>query len=263
MMDVDLSGRTAIITGAGRGIGRSIADVFAKNGANIVAAARTTSEIESCVDDIESEYSVEALAVPTDLMEVDDIHNLIETSVEAFGTPEILINNAGLNYVGNPLEHTLEEVDEMLAVNLRGLFLLSQRWAQQFREEPVSNGRIINISSVSAQIGVSAMTLYGGTNAGIYGITRGFAAEMAKDDVTVNSITPGMIRVERIARVIEEKGDQLYELDRFPLDRAGEPEEVAYTCLFLASDEAAFITGVDLPVDGGVTFTAGFIPSDL
>ena len=262
MGNLSLEGKTAIVTGAGRGIGEGIANTFAEHGANIVAAARTESEIEETVESVEA-HGVEGLAVPTDLQSVSDIDNLMARTVDRFGTPDILVNNAGLNIVGPPLEHTVEEVDTMLDVNLRGLFLLSQKFGQQFRESPCEYGRVINISSVSAIIGVSAMTLYGGTNAGIYGITKGLAAEIGQDGVTVNSVTPGLTRVERIDRIIEEKGDELYNLDRLPLDRLGQPEDVANACLFLASDMAGYIHGTDILVDGGVSFTAGFIPSDL
>lgn len=255
-IELDLTDRTAVITGAGRGIGAVIATRFATAGANIVAAARTDSELAETIEHVK-ERDVEGLVVPTDLRNHDEIETLFDRTVEEFGTPEILINNAAANLPALPLEQTLEEVDEMLETNLRAVFLCSQAYARRFREAPAESGRIINISSVSAQVGIPAMTLYGGTNAGIYGVTRGFAADLANNGVTVNSVTPGLVRVERIERLIEDQGSEIYDFDRLPLGDLADPEDVANACLYLASDLAGYVTGEDLRVDGGVEFTAG------
>lgn len=256
-IEIDLSDETAIVTGAGRGIGAEITRTFAAAGADIVAGARTESEIERVVEEVIDEHGVEGVAVPTDLTDGDDINRLVEESVASLGTPTILINNAGANITGSPLEHTIEEIDTMLDVNLRGLFLLTQRWAQAFRNSSHTSGRVINVSSITAELGVPAMTLYGGTKAGIRAITRGFAAELAEDGVTVNSVSPGLTRVSRTDELIDEGREELFDLDRVPLGRVGEPSEPAGVCLFFASDLADYVTGADLVVDGGVTFTAG------
>lgn len=256
-VEIELSGHTVILTGAGRGIGRRIATRFAEAGANVVAAARTESEIRDTVEHIES-MGAEGLAVPTDLRSVSDIDNLVDRATERFGPADILINNAGANLTNPPFEQTIEEIETMLDVNLKGLFLLSQRYGQTIREHaPSDGGRVINISSISASVGVPQMTLYGGTNAGINGITRGLASELARDGVTVNSISPGLVRVDRTENLIEEKGEDIYDFDRIPLGRVGDPDDIANACLFLASDLASYITGQELLVDGGVSFTAG------
>lgn len=255
-VEIDLSERTAVVTGAGRGIGAVIAKRFAQAGANVVAAARTEAELEETVDCVEA-HGVDGLAVPTDLRQVEAVDRLVKRSIDTFGAPEILINNAAANLPRPPLEQPLEEVDMMLETNLRGLFLLSQRYGQAVREHGVDHGRIINISSIAGQLGLPQMTLYSGTKSGVYGVTRGLAAELARDGVTVNSVTPGTIRVERIDDLIEEKGEDIYYLDRVPLGRLGEPEDVADACLFLASDLAEYVTGEDIRVDGGVGVTAG------
>lgn len=255
-LSIDLSDSTTIVTGAGRGIGRTIATTFAEAGSTVVAAARTESEIAETVELVEERGS-DGLAVRTDLADVDDIDGLIDATVEAFGAPDVLINNAGANISGPPLEHTVEELDTMWAVNLRGLFVLSQRFAQTFRESPLDSGRIVNIASVAAHVGVPAMTAYGGTKSGIFGITQGLAAELAGDGITVNSVSPGLVSVDRTDRVIAEHGDALFDFDRIPVGRVGEPADVANACAFLASDLASYVTGEDLLVDGGVDFTAG------
>jgi len=144
----------------------------------------------------------------------------------------------------------------MLDVNLCGLFLLSQRVANAMLDADVDSGRIVNISSVVGHVGVPAMTVYSGTKAGVYGITWGLAAELSPHGITVNSISPGMIRVGRIENLMEEK-DELYDLDRIPVGRLGDPEEIADACVFLASNRTKYVTGEDLRVDGGVVITAG------
>lgn len=254
---INLDEKSAIVTGAGRGLGKRISERLAEAGADIVGAARTEAELEALKEDIEGEYDVEVQPVPTDLTDEGDIQNLVEEAVEAFGTPEILINNAGANISGPPLKHTVDEIDTMLNVNVRGLFVLTQYWAQAFQDSPLEDGRVINISSVIADLGIPAMTLYGGTKTAVRAITRGFAADLADDGVTVNSVSPGLTRVDRTAEVMAEYGDELFDMDRIPLGRVGEPKDTADACLFFASDLAGYVTGEDLLVDGGVEFTAG------
>lgn len=256
-VDIDLSGRTAIVTGAGRGIGEGIAGRLAEAGANVVAAARTTDEIEAVVEAVEAEHGVEGLAVRTDLTDVDDVQTLVDESVDAFGVPEILVNNAGANLMGDPMEHSVQEVDTMLDVNVRGTFLLTQRWGRAYRDAGLDWARVVNVSSVVAEVGTTPMALYGGTKAGVRGLTKGFAAALGGDGVTVNSVSPGITRVGRTAEAIESGAGGFLQLDRIPVGRAGEPADVADVCAFLASPQASYVTGVDVLVDGGVAFTAG------
>lgn len=257
MIDIDLSGQTALVTGAGRGIGEEIANRFAQAGADIVAVARTESEIEETVEQVEADHGVEGLAVPTDLAEEDEIDALVDESVDTFGVPEILVNNAALNLAGPLLDMPIEDVDAMLAVNLRGLFVLTQRWSREFRAEAPGHGRVVNIASATSHLGVPRMTLYSGTNGGVRSVTRGFASELADDNVTINTVTPGLIGIDRIEDLVEEQGDEIYDLDRIPMGDLGDPEDIANACLFYASDLADYVTGTELVVDGGVTFTAG------
>jgi NAD(P)-dependent dehydrogenase (short-subunit alcohol dehydrogenase family) len=259
-MHVNLDGRTAIVTGAGRGIGRRIAIEFADSGANVVAAARTRSEIERTAAAAE-DRGVEALAVPTDLRDVDDIDRLVDAAVDAFGPPAVLVNDAAAHVAGDPLERRLGEVDTMLEVNLRGLHVLSQRVASELVTAEREWGRIVNLSSVAGDVGVRGMAVYSATKAGVKGLTRGMAVEFATHGITVNCVSPGLTRVERIERLMAEKGE-LYHVDGIPLGRLGEPEDVAAACLFLVSDRAGYITGVDLPVDGGAKVTSAMYPYD-
>jgi NAD(P)-dependent dehydrogenase (short-subunit alcohol dehydrogenase family) len=256
-IQLDLSDEIAIITGGGRGIGEEIVHAFAEAGADVVVAARSEDEISQVAEAARTEHDADAVAVPTDLADSDEIAALVDATAEEFGTPSILVNNAGANIAGPPLEMTPDEVDTMLSVNIRGLFLLSQAFGQAVRESSLESGRVINISSVVADLGVPAMTVYAGTKSAVQGLTRGMAAELASDGVTVNSISPGLVRIERTEQVMEEHGDELFDFDRIPLGRVGRPQDIANTCLFFASDLAEYVTGEDLLVDGGVEFTAG------
>lgn len=260
-MNLDLSGRTAVVTGAGRGIGRQITEEFAAAGADVVLAARTAEEIEAAADRIEADHAVDALAVPTDLRDVDSIDNLVDEAIDAFGAPEILVNNAGAHAPVDPLERDLEVVDAMLEVNLRGLHTLAQRVATEIVEAGAEGGRIVNISSIAGDVGVRGMSVYSGTKAGVKGLTRGLAVEFAEYGITANCVSPGLTRVERIDRLLEEKGE-LYNVEGIPLSRLGEPEDIAAACLFLVSEQASYVTGVDLPVDGGAKVTAALYPYD-
>ncbi len=255
-IQLDLSESSAVITGAGRGIGAVIANRFAEAGANVVAAARTESELEATVERVEA-HGVEGLVVPTDLRNPPEIEELFDRTEETFGAPDILVNNAAANLPALPLEQTLDEVNTMLNVNLRAVFLASCAYARRFRASSNEDGRIINISSVSAQVGIPAMTLYAGTNAGVYGVTRGLASYLADDGVTVNSVTPGLVRIERIEQLIEDRGDEIYNLDQIPLGDLADPEDIANACLYLSSHLADYVTGEDIRVDGGIEFTAG------
>lgn len=254
-LELDLAGRTAIVTGAGRGIGAVIATRIAAAGADVVLAARTQRELEATADAVQEEGS-DALVVPTDLADVDDIVHLVDETREAFGTPQILINNAAANLAADPLSQPVEDVDTMLDVNLRGLFVLSQQAANAMVDDGIESGRIVNVASVVGHVGVPAMTVYSGTKAGVYGLTRGLATELAPHGITVNSVSPGMIRIDRIERLMAEKGE-LYDIDRIPVGRLGRPGEIADVCAFLSSDLASYVTGADIQADGGVAITAG------
>ncbi|WP_312910253.1 SDR family NAD(P)-dependent oxidoreductase [Natronosalvus caseinilyticus] len=258
-MGFDLTARTAVVTGAGRGIGEEIALSFADAGADLVVTARTESEIENTAEAARS-CGVKAVAVPTDLGDEAQIDALFEHPRAELGTPDVLVNNAAANLANDPLEQTLEETQTMLDVNLRAAFTCSQRFARGvIDDESVDDARIIGISSVVAHVGVPAMSLYGATKAGLIGLSRSLAVALGEHGITVNTVSPGMTRVKRIDRLLEEKGD-LYDLDRIPLDRLAEPADIASACCFLASDHASYVTGEDLTVDGGVKATAGLYP---
>lgn len=258
-IETELTDRTAVVTGAGRGIGREIAYRLAEAGADIVAAARTESEIAAVADTVEDRYGVEGVAVRTDLRDVEDIDGLIDRAVEAFGAPDILVNNAGVNLHNRALDQTVEELATMVDVNFKAPFLLSQRFGWAVRDSDSEAGSIVNVSSVSGRLGKDFTSVYGGTKAGLYGLTRGLAAGLSRYGIRVNSISPGTTLIERTRDRLD---DRDLDIDRVPLGRLGEAADVADVAVFLASDRAGYVTGVDVPIDGGVCFTAGLYPHD-
>lgn len=259
-LSVDLSGRTALITGASYGIGEDIAYHIAESGANVVGAARSEDELRETIDSVEDEYGVEGLAIPTDLREEAEIEALVETAREKFGLPDILVNNAGVYPSGSALEMDTEDIDLLLDVNNRAVILLSMAWGRAYRESDLEIGRIINISSVFNEATSPRLLVYGSTKLHVRGITMGFAAELARDGVTVNSVSPGLVNSHDWTREELEEFDWLGDLDRIPVGRIGETEDVANACLYLASEAAEFMTGADLLIDGGTAFTAGVYP---
>lgn len=258
-IETELTDRTAVVTGAGRGIGREIAYRLAEAGADIVAAARTEAEIAAVADTVEDRYGVDGLAVRTDLRDVEAIDGLIDRAVEGFGAPEILVNNAGVNLHNRALDQTVEELATMVDVNFKAPFLLAQRFGWVFRDSDKEAGSIVNVSSVSGRLGKDFTSVYGGTKAGLYGLTRGLAAGLSRYGIRVNSISPGTTLIERTRDRLD---DRDLDIDRVPLSRLGEAADVADVAVFLASDRAGYVTGVDVPVDGGICFTAGLYPHD-
>jgi len=256
-MSVDLSERTAFVTGAGRGIGKAIAVQFAAAGADVAAVARTRSELEATVDAVES-HSVRGVTVEADLRDETAIQRAVDETIDALGVPNVLVNNAGVFLASPPDEQSTSEIDHMLTLNLRAPLLLSRRICREIVQSGAEVGRVINVASNVAATAVPAWTAYGSTKAGIQGMTRGLAVAFADEGITVNSISPGTTRTPAVEEVIEEMGDELYDFDRHPMGRIGEPEDVADVCLFLASDLARYVTGEDILVDGGVSITSGF-----
>jgi NAD(P)-dependent dehydrogenase (short-subunit alcohol dehydrogenase family) len=256
-MEIDLTGETAFVTGGGRGIGRAIADRFAQAGADVAVIARTGAELDEVVETVES-HGATGLAIEADLRDEPAIERAVDETVDSLGLPTILVNNAGVFLASPPDEQPTAEIEQMLALNLRAPLLLARRVCGELVDSDSEHGRVINISSNVTEAAVPLWTAYGSTKAGLEGMTRGLALAFADEDITVNSVSPGTTRTAAVESDIESIGDRLYDFDRHPMGRIGEPDEVADVCLFLASDLARYVTGEDITVDGGVSITAGF-----
>ena len=244
-------GKVAIVTGAGSkiGIGQASALAFAREGAAVVVTDVDLQGAERTAHSI-GQLGVQSLAVKVDVTNPQEVESLVEKTLNAFGRIDILVNNAGITQPIRVLDTTVEDWDRVLAVNLKGTFLCSKAVlptmiAQKF-------GRIVNLSSVSAKRGggVYGGAHYSAAKAGILGFSKALAREVAEFGITVNSVTPGLIATD-IRGGLEAPGRQLELSKDIPCKRMGTPQEVAASIAFLASDEAGYITGEEIDINGG------------
>jgi NAD(P)-dependent dehydrogenase (short-subunit alcohol dehydrogenase family) len=244
-----LQGKNALITGAGRGIGKATALLFAEEGANVVVADLSQVEAEATVAEI---AKLGGRAVAADLGSPAEARALMDKAIAAFGGLDILVNNAGVMKVHQP---TLElddwdAWDKVWDVNVRSVFICSQQAAVWMKEH--GGGKIVNVGSQTGITGQPHVNAYGPSKAAIHNMTRSLAVEWAKFKINVNCVAPCWTRTQRLDTALEKGVTSNEEIARrCPMGRAAEPEEVAKAILFLASDDADFITGTILPVDGG------------
>ena len=239
--------KVAIVTGASRGIGRAIAIKMAACGGKVVVSARSIEALEGLVNEI-TEHGGQALSVPTDIANSADVERLFVAAMEAFGRVDILVNNAGITRDNLLVRMKDADWDAVLDTNLKGAFLCSRAAAKIMGKQRI--GRIINISSVVGEMGNAGQANYCASKAGLIGLTKSVARELSKRNVTVNAVTPGFI-VTDMTEVLNEKVKESL-LGQIPLGRFGEAEDIVSAVLFLASDQAAYITGQVLGVNGGM-----------
>ncbi len=242
-----LKDKVAIVTGASRGIGRAIAIKMAVCGAKVVVSARSTEALESLVKEI-TELGGQALSVPTDISSSSDVDRLFDAAMETFGRVDILVNNAGITRDNLLVRMKDADWDAVIDTNLKGAFLCSRAAAKIMGKQRI--GRIINISSVVGEMGNAGQANYCASKAGLIGLTKSVARELSKRNVTVNAVTPGFI-VTDMTEVLNEKVKESL-LGQIPLGRFGEAEDIVSAVLFLASDQASYITGQVLGVNGGM-----------
>ncbi len=242
-----LKDKVAIITGASRGIGRSIALDLASKGARVVASARNAELLSDLVAEIKAQGG-EAIAVAGDVALTADADKLLEEAVAAFGRVDILVNNAGITRDALLLRMKDEDWDAVLDTNLKGAFLCTRAAAKTMSKQRY--GRIINISSVVGEMGNPGQANYCASKAGLIGLTKSVAKELARRNVTVNAITPGFIVTDMTEALSEKTREEL--TAQIPLGRLGSAEDISHAVVFLASDSAAYITGQVLGVNGGM-----------
>lgn len=242
-----LSDKVAIVTGASRGIGRAIALALASQGAKVVASARNAEALAQLAEEIKAQGG-DALAVVGDVALEDDANNLVKQAVEAYGQVDVFINNAGITRDGLLLRMKNDDWDAVLDTNLKGAFLCTRAVAKVMSKQ--RSGRIINISSVVGEMGNAGQANYCASKAGLLGLTKSVARELARRNVTVNAITPGFITTEMTEDMTEKAQEAMTE--QIPLGRPGSAEDVANAVIFLASDQSAYITGQVLGVNGGM-----------
>ncbi len=239
--------KVAIVTGASRGIGRSIALALAAEGARIVAVDLGLPETEALVAEIKTAGG-EALAVQGNVTVAADAERMIDEAVEKFGRVDILVNNAGITRDALLLRMKDEDWDALLTVNLKGAFLCSRAAAKVMAKQ--RSGRIINIASVVGQMGNAGQANYCASKAGLIGLTKSNARELAKRNVTVNAVAPGFIATAMTDVLPEKVKEEL--LAQIPLERLGSADDIANAVLFLAAERSGYITGQVIGVNGGM-----------
>ena len=245
---MNFAGKTAVVTGGSRGLGRAVCLELAKGGANVVfcyagneaAAKETTAACEA--------LGAKALAVQCDVAKADEVKALMDAAVKEFGRIDILVNNAGITRDGLLMMMKEEDFDAVIAANLKGTFLCMKAISRIMMKQRY--GRIVNLSSVVGLRGNAGQVNYAASKAGVVGMTKSLAKELASRGVTVNAVAPGFIATDMTAAMTDAAKEAT--LASIPLQRLGAPEDVAHAVAFLASDEAAYVTGQVLCVDGGM-----------
>ncbi len=241
-----LQGKVAIITGAARGIGRETALLFAAEGAKVVICD-LLDEGEEVAEEIRSRGG-EAIFYKLDVTDREAVKRMVDAVVERYGRIDILVNNAGITRDAQFLKMTEEDWDKVIAVNLKGVFNVTQAVAPVMVAQ--GKGKVVNAASVVALYGNFGQTNYVASKAGVIGMTKVWARELGRKGINVNAVAPGFIQTEMTAKVPEKVLQMVRE--RTPLGRLGTPRDVAYAYLFLASDESDYVNGAVLSVDGGL-----------
>ncbi|MCQ0110742.1 3-oxoacyl-[acyl-carrier-protein] reductase [Zhouia amylolytica] len=243
-----LDGKTVIITGASRGIGKGIAEVFAAQGANIAFTYNSSTEAANALENELSAKGVKVKGYKSNAADYEQAQQLAEAVVKEFGSIDVLINNAGITKDNLLMRITEEDFDKVIEVNLKSVFNMTKAVQRTMLKQ--RKGSIINMSSVVGVKGNAGQTNYAASKAGILGFTKSVALELGSRNIRCNAIAPGFIETEMTAKL----DDQLVQgwRDAIPLKRGGSPEDVANACLFLASDLSAYVTGQVLNVDGGM-----------
>ena len=240
-----LNGKTAIVTGGTRGIGFSIVKKFLENGANVAIAGSRQETVEKALAKL-TEYGDRVMGIWPDLCNPDQVAEAFASVKERFGSLDILANNAGLSSRTSLYDYTLEEFTKLVDLNVTAVFVCSQAAARIMK--PQGGGVILNTSSMVGEYGQAAGCGYPATKFAVNGLTKSLGKELAKDNIRVNAVAPGVTRTDMVAALPKEMADRISA--GIPMGRMGEPEDIANAFAFLASDQASYITGVTLRVDG-------------
>jgi len=247
-MKLSLDGKSALITGASRGIGRAIAIKMAECGASVIVNYLSSTDDANTVVRIINESGGKAFAIKADVSDFSEAQHLVDSSIEALGKLDILVNNSGITRDKLIMMMSETDWDQVINTNLKGTFNCSKAVVKHMMRNRA--GRIINLTSVSGQMGNAGQTNYSASKAGQIGFTKSLAREIASRNITVNAIAAGYIETDIWKNVPEDMRDSVIKL--IPLGRKGAPEEIANLAVFLASELASYITGQIIGVDGGM-----------
>lgn len=250
MTRFDLTGKTAIVTGAGRGIGKALALGLAQAGAHVAVVARTEADLQEIVQEIEKNGG-KAHPIAANLTEAGVAESVVEQTVEALGGLHILVNNAGMNLRKKADEVTEEDWDRVVDLNLKASFFMSQAAGKIMCEQKY--GRIVNIASVAGLVAMRTGVAYGSSKAGLIQMTRVLALEWSKFGVNINAIAPWYFRTPLTEALLNDEAYLQEILQRTPSGRIGDVEDLVGPAIFLSSDAAAYITGQTIAVDGGMS----------
>jgi len=246
---MNLDGKTVIVTGAGRGIGRTLALGLASAGANIVAVSRTQEQVDEVAAEIK-EMGREALSLSVDVTKMADLDNMVKKTIEQFGTVDVLVNNAGVTKKIPAEELTEEDWDVVMDTNLKGMFFCAQKVGKKMIKQ--EKGSIVNLASVGSKVAISNSVAYCGSKGGLLQITKVLAVEWAKYNVRVNGVGPAYIETPLLTWIKDQPDVYSKITNRTPMGRMGKPEEILGAVQYLASDAASYVTGETIFVDGGL-----------
>lgn len=248
-----LSGKLALVTGGSRGIGEAVAMAFAREGARVVIASRKLEGLQATAARINSEHPDAAIPMACHVGRVETIPDFVQDIENKFGIPDILVNNAATNpYFGPMLDLEWAAWDKTFQVNLKGTFAMSREIASRLILNNRS-GSIINMSSVYGTVGAPFQSIYAMTKAAMISMTRTMAVELGPADIRVNAIAPGLVDTRFASAIISNPDLVRIFTERAPLHRYARPEEIAGMAVYLASDDASYVTGQTIPIDGGYT----------
>ncbi|MEN6375110.1 MAG: glucose 1-dehydrogenase [Smithella sp.] len=249
-IEIALSGKVALVTGAGRGIGKAIALALAKAGADVCVTARTESQINQTAEEIR-QMGRKALAVPADATNAAAVASVVEKTVAELGGLQILVNNAGMEMPKTLMETSEAEYNTVMDTNVKSMFLFTKAACTHLIAQKY--GKIVNVASVGAYIAAPGQAVYHASKAAVAHLTKATAMEMVRYNINVNAVAPGWIRTELIKHLLENEAMLNKYLKGIPMRRLGEPEDVAPLVAFLCSDMASYITGTVMFVEGGIT----------
>lgn len=249
-IQMDLTGKVAVITGGGRGIGRSIALAMADAGADIVVTARTASQIEAVAEEVQAKGR-RSLAIPADVADAAQVTDLVDRTMQEFGTVHILVNNAGTIRPVPMVDHPEEVWDEIININLKGVFLCTRAVGKHMVAQQY--GKIINIASIGGIVADPFFSAYHASKGAVLLFTKSVALEWARHNINVNAIAPGLVTTDLLAGADEKRMEKLART--VPMGRIAEPDEIAPLAVFLASDLSSYMVGECVVIDGGKVST--------